>query len=135
MLTPNDGQHHRGASFNQSMGRWGQRADQPPSEAMVWPVIQSASSLSSHATRRAVSVGVLQHRPGVQGGHRGAGLVVGVAGVVGPGVDVVDGDAAVDQVHGQAPEVNSSTRPPGRLSSCCAAKALTSSSVALVLTA
>src|SRR5215207_5424175 len=31
--------------------------DQPPSEAMTCPVIQSASSLTSHATSRAVSVG------------------------------------------------------------------------------
>jgi hypothetical protein len=41
------------------------RADQPPSEAIVWPVIQFASSLRSQATRRAVSTGVLQRPPGL----------------------------------------------------------------------
>jgi len=38
--------------------------DQPPSEAMTWPVIQPASSLRSQAIRRAVSAGVLQRPPG-----------------------------------------------------------------------
>lgn len=47
----------RGVAPNRS-----HRADHPPSEAMVCPVIQLASSLSSHVTRRAASVGVL-HRP------------------------------------------------------------------------
>ena len=42
-----------------------QRADQPPSEAITCPVIHSASSLTSQATRRAVSVGVLHRRPGL----------------------------------------------------------------------
>jgi len=41
-----------------------QREDQPPSEAMVWPVTHSASSLTSQAIRLAVSTGVDQRPPG-----------------------------------------------------------------------
>lgn len=41
-------------------------ADQPPSEAIVWPVTQSASSLTSHATSFAASSGVLHRRPGLR---------------------------------------------------------------------
>jgi hypothetical protein len=41
-------------------------ADQPPSEAMTWPVIQSASSLTSQAINRAVSAGVLHRPPGLR---------------------------------------------------------------------
>jgi hypothetical protein len=68
---------------------------------MVCPVTQSASSLSSQPTRRAVSVGVLQRAPGFAA-VTAARLRVGVAGVVGAGVDAVDGDAAGHEVDGEA---------------------------------
>lgn len=42
------------------------RADQPPSEAMSWPVTHLAPSLKSQATRLAVSPGVLYLPPGLR---------------------------------------------------------------------
>jgi hypothetical protein len=41
-------------------------ADQPPSEAMTCPVIQSVSPLTSQAINRAVSAGVLHRPPGCE---------------------------------------------------------------------
>ena len=42
-----------------------QSDEKPPSDAMVWPVTQSASSLSSQPISRAVSAGVLHRPPGL----------------------------------------------------------------------
>jgi hypothetical protein len=42
----------------------GQTLDQPPSDAITWPLTHPASSLTSQATRRAASSGAPQRPPG-----------------------------------------------------------------------
>ena len=76
--------------------------DQPPSEAIVWPVIQAASSLSRNATSRAASSGVLQRPPGLRATT--ASYVAWSAHPVslGPGLHAVDRDRARCQVDREA---------------------------------